>query len=101
MLLFRKGRWHEINMEWDEPLFEPLMHLANGYYLDGLLSGLSGEEAQSQAEKRLYKELLEGAGQRPEMASGTDFGIKPRGSDTCSGVARKKHNSPKNKEKYT
>jgi len=97
MLYFRKGKWHEVATEWEEPLFQPVIHLADGYYLDAILAGHSTATAINMAEKRLYGGILDGA-----MGYGRRTSERSSHGQTSesSRIPRKKHNSPKNKKKY-
>jgi hypothetical protein len=101
MLYFRKGRWREASVTWDEPLFEPVRHLADGYYLDAVLAGHSHDIAVTMVEKRLYTKIL-GDGQ-PIALKAPSLGVsgQPIALKAPSlGVSGKKHDTPKNKKKY-
>jgi hypothetical protein len=61
MLYFRKGGWHDGPAQWEEPLFQAVRHLADGYFVDAVLAGHSPDAATAVVEKRLYPKILYGS----------------------------------------
>ncbi len=81
MLVFRRGKWHEIELPYSDPMLtEAHKAAAAAELVNRLVKGASFDVAAAAAEKAMYSGLL-GCNDRPLR------------------IPREQHNAPQNEEK--
>jgi hypothetical protein len=77
MLVFRRGKWHEVELPFSDPMLtEAHKAAAAALTVNGLVKGASFDVATAAAEKAMYGEILGGLR-----------------------IPREEHNAPQNEEK--